>query len=279
MAEFNRLFNRLFKIKTKKLHILLFFQIIAALACAFFTYYEVINWHIRKNPQNNVGILPEWALYFVFLAFFVIFFVYFITPLQSEKFNRSQTWRLAAISDGQFYLVNVLSTFVSFIYFIVLEFVTVMILLFSSYLTDKPVVYFFRDLLKSILRNLDINVFWMILSTIVLAILSCFFLYFVIGFFNFASRAILDFVPANINGAVVKVLHIFIIFGLIWFFFKIQNIFVYQVLLSVIHPTNYGLNLSSSLPFAILANAISDLILLGSNIFLINHFYEATEHK
>ena len=279
MAEFNRLFNRLFKIKTKKLHILLFFQIIAALACAFFTYYEVINWHIRKNPQNNVGILPEWALYFVFLAFFVIFFVYFITPLQSEKFNRSQTWRLAAISDGQFYLVNVLSTFVSFIYFIVLEFVTVMILLFSSYLTDKPVVYFFRDLLKSILRNLDINVFWMILGTIVLAILSCFFLYFVIGFFNFASRAILDFVPANINGAVVKVLHIFIIFGLIWFFFKIQNIFVYQVLLSVIHPTNYGLNLSSSLPFAILANAISDLILLGSNIFLINHFYEATEHK
>lgn len=279
MAEFNRLFNRLFKIKTKKLHILLFFQIIAALACAFFTYYEVINWHIRKNPQNNVGILPEWALYFVFLAFFVIFFVYFITPLQSEKFNRSQTWRLAAISDGQFYLVNVLSTFVSFIYFIVLEFVTVMILLFSSYLTDKPVVYFFRDLLKSILRNLDINVFWMILSTIVLAILSCFFLYFVIGFFNFASRAILDFVPANINGAVVKVLHIVIIFGLIWFFFKIQNIFVYQVLLSVIHPTNYGLNLSSSLPFAILANAISDLILLGSNIFLINHFYEATEHK
>ena len=279
MAEFNRLFNRLFKIKTKKLHILLFFQIIAALACAFFTYYEVINWHIRKNPQNNVGILPEWALYFVFLAFFVIFFVYFITPLQSEKFNCSQTWRLAAISDGQFYLVNVLSTFVSFIYFIVLEFVTVMILLFSSYLTDKPVVYFFRDLLKSILRNLDINVFWIILGTIVLAILSCFFLYFVIGFFNFASRAILDFVPANINGAVVKVLHIFIIFGLIWFFFKIQNIFVYQVLLSVIHPTNYGLNLSSSLPFAILANAISDLILLGSNIFLINHFYEATEHK
>ena len=279
MTEFSRLFNRLFKIKIKKLHILLFFQVIAALACAFFTYYEVINWHIRKNPQNNVGILPEWALYFVFLAFFVIFFVYFITPLQSEKFNRSQTWRLAAISDGQFYLVNVLSTFVSFIYFIVLEFVTVMILLFSSYLTDKPVVYFFRDLLKRIQRNLDINVFWIILGTIVLAILSCFFLYFVISFFNFASRAILDFVPANINGAVVKVLHIVIIFGLIWFFFKIQNIFVYQVLLSVIHPTNYGLNLSSSLPFAILANAISDLILLGSNIFLINHFYEATEHK
>ena len=154
-----------------------------------------------------------------------------------------------------------------------------MILLFSSYLTDKPVINFFRDLLKSIQRNLDINVFWIILGTIVLAILSCFFLYFVISFFNFASRAILDFVPANINGAVVKVLHIVIIFGLIWFFFKIQNIFVYQVLLSVIHPTNYGLNLSSSLPFAILANTISDLILLGSNIFLINHFYEATEHK
>ena len=133
MAEFSRLFNRLFKIKTKKLHVLLFFQIIAAFACAFFTYYEVINWHIHKNPQNNVGIIPEWALYFVILAFFVIFFVYFITPLQSEKFNRSQTWRLAAISDGQFYLDNVLSTFVSFIYFIVLEFVTVMILLFYRF--------------------------------------------------------------------------------------------------------------------------------------------------
>ena len=227
MAELSRLFNRFFKIKTRKLHIILFFQLIAALACAFFTYYEVTNWHIQKNLKNNVGLIPEWTLYFVILAFLVILFVFILTPLQSEKFNRSQTWRSAGISDSQFYLDNVLSTFVSFIYMLALEVVAAV----------------------------------------------------VISFFNFASQSIIDFVPANVNGALVKILHLFIIFVLIWFFFKIQHIFVYKILLSVFNPANYGLAYSSDLPFAILSTTICNLILLGSNVFLFNHFYEASERK
>ena len=279
MSEFSRLFNRFFKIKAKKLKILLSFQLIAALACAFFTYYEVTNWHIQKNLKNNVGLIPEWALYFVILAFFVILFVFILTPLQSEKFNQSQTWRLAGISDSQFYLDNVLSTFVSFIYMLALEVVAAVMLGFLSFLVDKDFQRGLHDFLMDLHPNFDYNVFWTVIGTIVLAILSCFFLYFVISFFNFASQSIIDFVPANVNGALVKILHLFIIFVLIWFFFKIQHIFVYNILLSVFNPANYGLAFSSDLPFAILSTTICDLILLGSNVFLFNHFYEASERK
>ena len=279
MSEFSRLFNRFFKIKTRKLHIILFFQLIAALACAFFTYYEVTNWHIQKNLKNNVGLIPEWTLYFVILAFLVILFVFILTPLQSEKFNRSQTWRLAGISDSQFYLDNVLSTFVSFIYMLALEVVAAVMLGFLSFLVDKDFQRGLHDFLMDLHPNFDYNVFWTVIGTIVLAILSCFFLYFVISFFNFASQSIIDFVPANVNGALVKILHLFIIFVLIWFFFKIQHIFVYKILLSVFNPANYGLAFSSDLPFAILSTTICDLILLVSNVFLFNHFYEASERK
>ena len=279
MSEFSRLFNRFFKIKAKKLKILLSFQLIAALACAFFTYYEVTNWHIQKNLKNNVGLIPEWALYFVILAFFVILFVFILTPLQSEKFNQSQTWRLAGISDSQFYLDNVLSTFVSFIYMLALEVVAAVMLGFLSFLVDKDFQRGLHDFLMDLHPNFDYNVFWTVIGTIVLAILSCFFLYFVISFFNFASQSIIDFVPANVNGALVKILHLFIIFVLIWFFFKIQHIFVYNILLSVFNPANYGLAFSSDLPFAILSTTICDLILLVSNVFLFNHFYEASERK
>ena len=279
MAEFSRLFNRFFKIKAKKLKILLSFQLIAALACAFFTYYEVTNWHIQKNLKNNVGLIPEWTLYFVILAFLVILFVFILTPLQSEKFNRSQTWRLAGISDSQFYLDNVLSTFVSFIYMLALEVVAAVMLGFLSFLVDKDFQRGLHDFLMDLHPNFDYNVFWTVIGTIVLAILSCFFLYFVISFFNFASQSIIDFVPANVNGALVKILHLFIIFVLIWFFFKIQHIFVYKILLLVFNPANYGLAFSSDLPFAILSTTICDLILLVSNVFLFNHFYEASERK
>lgn len=280
MSEFNRLFNSFFKTKTKNFYIIILFQLIAALVITFFSYFNVANWQITRNTKNNgAGFVPEWLLIFGILAFLLISFILIYTPIHSERYNRSPTWRLAAISDGQFYLANVLSTFVVFIYFIVLEIIPAIVLAFLAYFIDKPFQQGFHELLQAIHPSFDTRVFFIVIGTIMLAILSCFFLYFIISFLNFASQAIIDFVPANVNGAITKILHIFIICILIWFFFEINSIFIGNVLFSLITKMDFRIDYYSELPFAVLANTISDAILLFLNIFLINHFFEASEQN
>ena len=274
MTSFKSLFGRFFVEKAKNVYSFLIIQTIGALAFSVFGLL-IGTGKISEFLNSYTELLPDWLMGFCLLGvFFVIFFFIYII-VKNEKINHSQTWRLTVISDEKFYIANSLSTFATFVYFIILNFIVAGILLTVSFFTDNAFRNSCERMLKQFRPNFELNTIRSIFDIMLLLLLCCFFISLLISFLNFSSKAIMDYLPVASNGLIVKLLHIFIVIVIAWLFTKVEKIFVDQVLGSLLNFLNLNPAYNNTLPYLNVIVVVVNLIMYVINIFLFKHFFEA----
>ena len=278
MTSFKSLFGRFFVEKAKNVYSFLIIQTVGALAFSVFGLL-IGTGKISEFLNSYTELLPDWLMGFCLLGvFFVIFFFIYII-VKNEKINHNQTWRLTAISDEKFYIANSLSTFATFVYFIILNIIVAGILLTASFFMDKDFRNSCERMFKQFRPNFEPNTIRFIFDIMLLLLLCCFFISLLISFLNFSSKAIMDYLPVASSGLIVKLLHIFIVIVIAWLFTKVEKIFVDQVLGSLLNFLNLNPAYNNSLPYVNVIVVVVNLIMYVINIFLFKYFFEAEEKK
>lgn len=276
MTSFNSLFGRFFVKKAKNAYSLLILQVIGALAfsvCGLLIgtggFYEFLNLYTE--------LLPDWLMGFLILSFFCIIYFFIYMAVKNERLSHNQTWRLAATSDSKFYLANSLSSFVTFIYFIVLDIIVEGILFYFSYQIDQNFKSSWQKMIKQLNPAFDVNTVHFIINIIILVMLCCFFLSLLISFLNFASKAIMDYLPSFSSRLLVSFFHLIIVIIIAMLFARMEMFFANQIMGNILNLLNFKPAYDSNLLYANIIISIVNLILLGVNIFLFDYFYEADE--
>lgn len=276
MTSFNSLFGRFFVKKAKNAYSLLILQVIGALAfsvCGLLIgtggFYEFLNLYTE--------LLPDWLMGFLILSFFCIIYFFIYMAVKNERLSHNQTWRLAATSDSKFYLANSLSSFVTFIYFIVLDIIVAGILFYFSYQIDQNFKSSWKKMIKQLNPVFDVNTVHFIINIIILVMLCCFFLSLLISFLNFASKAIMDYLPSFSSRLLVSFFHLIIVIIIAMLFARMEMFFANQIMGNILNLLNFKPAYDSNLLYANIIISIVNLILLGVNIFLFDYFYEAYE--
>lgn len=276
MTSFNSLFGRFFVKKAKNAYSLLILQVIGALAfsvCGLLIgtggFYEFLNLYTE--------LLPDWLMGFLILSFFCIIYFFIYMAVKNERLSHNQTWRLAATSDSKFYLANSLSSFVTFIYFIVLDIIVAGILFYFSYQIDQNFKSSWQKMIKQLNPAFDVNTVHFIINIIILVMLCCFFLSLLISFLNFASKAIMDYLPSFSSRLLVSFFHLIIVIIIAMLFARMEMFFANQIMGNILNLLNFKPVYDSNLLYANIIISIVNLILLGVNIFLFDYFYEADE--
>lgn len=276
MTSFNSLFGRFFVKKAKNAYSLLILQVIGALAfsvCGLLIgtggFYEFLNLYTE--------LLPDWLMGFLILSFFCIIYFFIYMAVKNERLSHNQTWRLAATSDSKFYLANSLSSFVTFIYFIVLDIIVAGILFYFSYQIDQNFKSSWQKMIKQLNPVFDVNTVHFIINIIILVMLCCVFLSLLISFLNFASKAIMDYLPSFSSRLLVSFFHLIIVIIIAMLFARMEMFFANQIMGNILNLLNFKPAYDSNLLYANIIIAIVNLILLGVNIFLFDYFYEADE--
>lgn len=276
MTSFNSLFGRFFVKKAKNAYSLLILQVIGALAfsvCGLLIgtggFYEFLNLYTE--------LLPDWLMGFLILSFFCIIYFFIYMAVKNERLSHNQTWRLAATSDSKFYLANSLSSFVTFIYFIVLDIIVAGILFYFSYQIDQNFKSSWQKMIKQLNPAFDVNTVHFIINIIILVMLCCFFLSLLISFLNFASKAIMDYLPSFSSRLLVSFFHLIIVIIIAMLFARMEMFFANQLMGNILNLLNFKPAYDSNLLYANIIISIVNLILLGVNIFLFDYFYEADE--
>ena len=278
MTSFKSLFGRFFVEKAKNVYSFLIIQTVGALAFSVFGLL-IGTGKISEFLNSYTELLPDWLMGFCLLGvFFVIFFFIYII-VKNEKINHNQTWRLTAISDEKFYIANSLSTFATFVYFIILNIIVAGILLTASFFMDKDFRNSCERMFKQFRPNFEPNTIRFIFDIMLLLLLCCFFISLLISFLNFSSKAIMDYLPVASSGLIVKLLHIFIVIVIAWLFTKVEKIFVDQVLGSLLNFLNLNPAYNNALPYVNVIVVVVNLIMYVINIFLFKYFFEAEEKK
>lgn len=276
MTSFNSLFGRFFVKKAKNAYSLLILQVIGALAfsvCGLLIgtggFYEFLNLYTE--------LLPDWLMGFLILSFFCIIYFFIYMAVKNERLSHNQTWRLAATSDSKFYLANSLSSFVTFIYFIVLDIIVAGILFYFSYQIDQNFKSSWQKMIKQLNPAFDVNTVHFIINIIILVMLCCFFLSLLISFLNFASKAIMDYLPSFSSRLLVSFFHLIIVIIIAMLFARMEMFFANQIMGNILNLLNFKPAYDSNLLYANIIISTVNLILLGVNIFLFDYFYEADE--
>lgn len=276
MTSFNSLFGRFFVKKAKNAYSLLILQVIGALAfsvCGLLIgtggFYEFLNLYTE--------LLPDWLMGFLILSFFCIIYFFIYMAVKNERLSHNQTWRLAATSDSKFYLANSLSSFVTFIYFIVLDIIVAGILFYFSYQIDQNFKSSWQKMIKQLNPAFDVNTVHFIINIIILVMLCCVFLSLLISFLNFASKAIMDYLPSFSSRLLVSFFHLIIVIIIAMLFARMEMFFANQIMGNILNLLNFKPAYDSNLLYANIIISIVNLILLGVNIFLFDYFYEADE--
>ncbi|RMC55294.1 hypothetical protein [Lactobacillus sp. ESL0261] len=278
MTSFKSLFGRFFVEKAKNVYSFLIIQTVGALAFSVFGLL-IGTGKISEFLNSYTELLPDWLMGFCLLGvFFVIFFFIYII-VKNEKINHNQTWRLTAISDEKFYIANSLSTFATFVYFIILNIIVAGILLTASFFTDKAFRNSCERMFKQFRPNFEPNTIRFIFDIMLLLLLCCFFISLLISFLNFSSKAIMDYLPVASSGLIVKLLHIFIVIVIALLFTKAEKFFVDQVLGSLLNFLNFNPAYNNALPYVNVIVVVVNLIMYVINIFLFKYFFEAEEKK
>ncbi|WEV36123.1 hypothetical protein [Lactobacillus sp. ESL0677] len=279
MTVFKHLFKELFKQKKRNANAVVIIQFVAALAILIITMGNLI---INKDFSSEDWRDIEPLSYILFGLFsFVALPIYLIvTCVKNERFNRSQTWRLAPVNDEMFYLDNILSSFASVVYLMVAQFLITAALVGIGSLLFKDV---FNDTIKTFVNmfkagsGLHFNiVIGNALQIICFIILFSLFTYLIISFLNFATRSIMDYLPGMSSKTgvfIVQVVLIILIMRLLTTLFKIFGRLITS-------PMGYLLgSASTGLGKAILLYLVLDIALLLINMFLISKFFEAAPNK
>ena len=132
-------------------------------------------------------------------------------------------------------------------------------------------------MIKQLNPAFDVNTVHFIINIIILVMLCCFFLSLLISFLNFASKAIMDYLPSFSSRLLVSFFHLIIVIIIAMLFARMEMFFANQIMGNILNLLNFKPAYDSNLLYANIIISIVNLILLGVNIFLFDYFYEADE--
>ncbi|CAM3115329.1 hypothetical protein SAMN04487792_0156 [Lactobacillus bombicola] len=273
MSIFKSLFSQQFKQKTKNLYLILLIEFIGSIAITFFSSRYSYNSSVLDTFMIKLLSIYSTIMIFSTFAFYII--ICFI----NEKINLSQTWRLTPINDSLFYISNILSSFVTMVYFKLLELLTLAIFSGLYYVISPQVrtnvAITLNELNKYTNSHLSklYNIFDETLIFITIMVLLALLTYLIISFLNFTSRAIMNFLPHVSGRGVSSIIRLVIIWLIAWLLVKISNLIRMNNIFS-----GFMVNDKSSL-LIILVLLILNLFFLIVNVFLMQHYFEAIEKK
>ncbi|WEV40709.1 hypothetical protein [Lactobacillus sp. ESL0681] len=272
MSAFNRLFAELFKKKSRKIHLLIILQLVSAIALTVFMLVIDSGWFYATDP-SKFG--DDWLT--LTLCFFTISFLFLpiyliISCSETERLNRSQTWRLAPVSDISFYLDNTLSSFVSYIYLGILQLIGTGIFFLATLLFNPEFLAAFKKLIPEIQNNAYqfVPSIYRFLCILAMIILLGLLVYLVTNFLNFVSQAVLDFLPGISSKFSINLIRLILIVALIWALAKAWNL---------ISPLTFMNNVGLDEFLGILLLFIIDIVFLMVNTFIFSKFFEAKQNK
>ncbi|MDF7638947.1 hypothetical protein PT285_05980 [Lactobacillus sp. ESL0791] len=254
-----KIFKMLFKDKFKTVNWFFMVQLLAATAMTL------------PSPEmifNNLAAIFLF-LSFVFDALYLIF-----SSLRSEKLNSNQTWRLIPVNDRQFYLANILSSLMSYIYFGIIQIITYLALIVLQDITSNFILQDIKTL-GNIIKDVGVAETIGFLALIVLIGLT---FYLPVSLIDFSGEAIGDFLPTNSGKFMINLIRIIILVIICWIGFQV---FIHLVW-PIIERESFreiALNLGEYLPGNLTAFLITDIILLVTNLLLITKAVEAEPNK
>lgn len=276
MVNFNRLFSQLFKQKSKTTYFIFMIQLATVLVISFFFIF-------KSTFKSLIGFLMAVIALIIGTSLIAEFIYLIITSWQNEKINRSQTWRLAPMSAGKIYLDNTLSSFVAYMYLFVLQVISCLLLVGLSYSISGQ----FRHVINTGFGHLTkddiwINMAWssinwtLVLESFVFFILLSLAFYITVSFFNFSTRAIIDFLPGMSSKFVVGIVRLILIILICWLIIKVLEILPADPLLdSQISRGNEDWYMARILVDFL----IFDVVFGSINVGLIDKFVEAKQNN
>ena len=271
------LFKQLFKQKSKSVYLLLIIQLITAFVLTLF---GIINSDdlshaefIGVPMQNKLLIyIMTFVMCFLMLSVFTSFAYFIMTSWKNEKISRSQTWQLIPISSKMLYIINTLTSFVSFIYLSILQALVGIIGAFIFYVGSNEVRKGVANLISIMNKeHMWSQIDWRtICEGIVLVLLLGLAWYIAVSFYHFSTRTIIDFLPDKAVKLTAIIVRIVMLVVIVWLLSEFLNV------TAAIYENQFIIkNFGSDMNAAIVDFLLFDIIFGGINIVLVKKFVEA----
>ncbi|MDF7638946.1 hypothetical protein PT285_05975 [Lactobacillus sp. ESL0791] len=268
MNESKNLFSELFRKRSKYAYCFLLVQLIGAVFIAAWLVSSTLG-NYTASPWKE---FPVVYVLTIFITSFVLDTIYLAySSSKVEKVNRSQTWRLAPVSDIGLYLANTLSALFSFIYLMILQvlIITVPEFVYDLFINDHQDFSNFVSLLQRV--GID-----RILETALMFVLVGAALYVTVSFLNFTSHSLAEFLPGTSSKLIVNLIRLVLIIVLSWIMIDfIDNVLPQMV--GIFEGISHGINRKMIEELIIIFSY--DIVIAGINLFLINRFVEAESNK
>ncbi|PXZ27838.1 ABC transporter permease [Lactobacillus helveticus] len=281
MTSFNTLFNRMFQEKSRTVYLIYLIQAFASLCFSVWmiismkgdTNVMVINGH-HKVTNHLISYLLIFGVMMFITSFFANFVYWIISSIKNEKINRSQIWRLIPISDTKFLLSNFGTAFISYLWLMILEGITVAVTCLPV-LTVNEVRKNLADFFSRS-QQLGTQDWWGILGALVLVILLGYAWYAIVSLINLSSRSIMDFLPNGSSKFIMFIVRVVIILAIIWLLSKATTVVFGAIgnFIPFLADGNKDLQMSGTLVEFLLFDLVVTLI----DILLLNKFVEAKQN-
>lgn len=281
MTSFNTLFNRMFQEKSRTVYLIYLIQAFASLCFSVWMIISmkgdpnvmVINGHHEVTNHLIFYLLIFGVMMFI-TSFFANFVYWIISSIKNEKINRSQTWRLIPISDTKFLLSNFGTAFISYLWLMILEGITVAVTCLPV-LTVNEVRKNLADFFSRS-QQLGTQDWWGILGALVLVILLGYAWYAIVSLINLSSRSIMDFLPNGSSKFIMFIVRVVIILAIIWLLSKATTVVFGAIgnFIPFLADGNKDLQMSGTLVEFLLFDLVVTLI----DILLLNKFVEAKQN-
>lgn len=281
MTSFNTLFNRMFQEKSRAVYLIYLIQAFSSLCFSLWVIFSMrgepnvmmINGH-REVTNHLIAYLLIFGVMMFITSFFANFVYWIISSVKNEKINRSQTWRLIPISDTKFLLSNFGTAFISYLWLIILEGITVAVTCLPVLTVNevrKNLSGFFEES-----HRLAVQDWWSLLGALVLVILLSYAWYAIVSLINLSSRSIMDFLPNGSSKFIMFIVRVVIIIAIIWLLSKATTVVFGAIsnFIPFLADGNNDLQMSGTLVAFLLFDVVVTLI----DILLLNKFVEAKQN-
>lgn len=265
MTTFNKLCGQMFRQKNKYVKLLL---IIQAFVIVFFSAFFILD----KNYHSGTELWATFVTVTIYSTVCLDIVFMILACYKNEKFNFSQTWRSIPVSNKQFFLANLLSTFYNCV---VLFIPQVIVTLIFGALDSSIQLFDFKEWTATPFYDNKILLMLVTLIAIVLVIQTF------VALVDFASYTLADFVSIK-NSKIVRwaLMVIFVIAGA-YFAVKITGSIALYLYENDAVRSHFEANAIATvsaflLPLEML---IGSIVFGGVDLWLINKYVEAKANK
>ena len=281
MISFSKVFKELFHVKNRVVHMTVLLSVVASiiLTLIMLTSGNGGKGQISTGPKayeigNFGGFILVLAGVMTMMMFFTSAFYFIWSSVANEKIGRQQTWQLLPISSSKFYLANILSSLVSYIYMGLLQVAIIALdLLFGIMVSDgirKWVNYIFSG---TELSNVDVaEIAQGLILGALIVLLSTILWYLLIGTYHYLTRAAIEFMPFAGNKLITFLIRVVLLVAFIYALSMILNVF-FDARRVIFDPSRA--QAFDAMYLANLQLLILDIIFGRLNIFLYSRFVEA----